>query len=324
MERQAGTPTSSDGARLPTRPTGPGAIRFVLLLLGGQAAWIAVAHYAHLPLAVWFAGHAAMTTASVVLLQRACHQSADCGPQILALLATAIAGPVGAALAAAAIWRLSGVREHPELLSNWYERIALAGDIDPVTSLSNTVDMGRAVQTSADMPRVFSAVMNNGSLEDCQTALGLIARRFSPAYAPALRAALVSNEPVIRVQAAAVAVKVRAELKSSVLATMARVEAGELDPQAGMPTAANLKAIVNSGLLEDQDRDRASAMVARLVEQAAATLEAMPAGEIVALDAEARALIETELLRTGHFGAFRTLRNAGTPGKPSAPELQHG
>ena len=231
----------------------------------------------------------------------------DVTPYALALIATLIAGPAGALLAVLALLRMKREPSHPELLAAWYDRIALAGDTDEATGLYNTVAMGRALNTSASPPQLFDAVMTQGSLADRQTALGLIARQFSPSYAPALRHALVSPEPVIRVQAAAVAVKVRAELKHVLAAALSRARVETLSPAEAAGLAVELYAIVASGLLEDDDRDRADATANKLLAAAVNRLviEGDPRGEI---DASAQALIETELLRRGNFQTFRDQR----------------
>ena len=233
------------------------------------------------------------------------------------LLAVAVAGPVGAVLVTVAVLRTRFERAHPELLAAWYERIALAGDIDDVTRLADTVAMGRALQTTQDVPRAFSAVMSEGTLADRQTALGLIARQFSPSYAPALRAALVGGEPLIRVQAAAVAVKIRAEIKTSLRAALheaARLGAGQASACAQASLA--LRQSIDTGLLDDDDKVAGEAAVVRLVGLASA-VAGIPADD--SIDHPLREHLASELLRQGKFAAFRALRQPVT-----APPSQVG
>lgn len=282
----------------------------------GEAVLLVSAVVLVLPLWAWLFGHVAITAVAAVVLWRTRASLSDVSPYALALIASAIAGPAGAVLSVLALQHSAREETHPERLAAWYDRIALAGDVDPVTALYNSVAMGRAVATSTTPPQMFERVMINGSLEDRQTCLGLIARQFTPSYAAALRLALVSPEPVIRVQAAAVAVKVRGELKATFANTLARSREPGLSPSQAAGFAVALKGLVGSGLLEDEDRDQGLSAVQTLIHAAASDLASgREAGS--AIDAASQDLLETELLRLGHFAAFRKQR--GRYLAPSAP-----
>jgi hypothetical protein len=262
-----------------------------------------------LSLSGWLALHLAILAGAVGVLVSGWTRIADFSPYLLALIATAFGGVIGAGLAVLALVRLAREKPSSEMLDAWYERIALSGDVDVVTNLYNTVAMGRGLQTSTTPPQVFERVMTHGSLEERQTALGLIARQFSTSYAPALRLALVSPEPVIRVQAAAVAVKVRAELKISFAAAIGRSHIDGLSPLDAGTLAVVLRGMALSGLLEDDDALRGEAAVVRLVRGVVAALDAGEpwGGEP---DFECQTLVETEMLRDGRYAAFRTLRTS--------------
>ena len=206
----------------------------------------------------------------------------------------------------------------PQLLASWYDRIALAGDIDPVTRLANTVAMGRALLSSDVPPQPFAGIMDHGTLAERQAALGLIARHFSPAYAPALKAALVTGEPMVRVQAAAVAVKVRAELKSAVRAALAGVGEPGVDGLRAAALSRQLREIVATGLLEDDDRAGAERLIGQLASEAAGSVPE------AAYDAAMRAHLETELLRSGNFSAFRAIRAASERAATATAGVAHG
>lgn len=272
---------------------------------------------------LWLAGHLVIMASAAVYIWRGRGAISDLMPYFLPMAATAAAGPVGALFAAIALRirsRSKTAAQH--LLDDWYERIALAGDVDPVTALYNTVAMGRAVLTSDTPPAIFDEVMQRGSLADRQTALGLIARHFSPSYAPALRHALVSPEPVIRVQAAAVAVKVRAGLKDSLSQELGEAGSVTAGSPAAASLAASLDAMAETGLLEDEDRDRSRAVSRRLTSGIA---DGLIAGSVKPADIPpaARSLIETHLLDRGAFAAFRSLRAAAQSGTPlPSPQMQ--
>lgn len=291
-----------------TPVTGPAAVpdRIELMaavgLLTAESLLLAAVILARLPWGLWLPGHAAIVGWFAYESWRRRRLGHDVSPRALAILTTLIGGPAGALIVTVALLLWRRQRAHPERLAAWYDRIALAGDIDDVTRLADTVAMGRAVGTAAYPPRPFTDVMLTGSLADRQTALGLIARRFSPAYAPALHAALVTGEPMVRVQAAAVATRVRAELKSQVRTAIA--DARILSSGDGSKCAELiflLRGLLSTGMIEDDDRAAAEIAVARL---AGAAAVAKPP-----FDPDVRAQLESELLKTGNFAAFRALRS---------------
>ena len=308
---QSSSPSMTAASLIP-RP-----IIFAAALCVADGVLLAAKVLTHAPLFVWFLLHASLLAAAAYAAWQHRASLADVSPYALTLIATLIAGPPGGLLAVLALLRMEREPSHPELLAAWYDRIALAGDTDEATDLYNTVAMGRALETSTTPPQVFDAVMTQGSLADRQTALGLIARQFSPSYAPALRHALVSPEPVIRVQAAAVAVKVRAELKTTLAAALVRAQSDGLTPAEAASLAVELRSMVGSGLLEDDDRDQGDIAARKLAASAVDDLIAArdPSGEIAP---SAQALIETELLRRGNFQAFREQRTRAARSKGAA------
>jgi ribosomal protein S20 len=307
--------------------TGP--LPFAVALLLAELLLAAAVRANLASLAVWLCAHLAVLTLAAIYLTRSRSAVTDLGPYGLSLVATAISGPVGAAMGIVAVWLLARERPNVELLAAWYERIALAADVDPVTSLCNTVAMGRGVQTTLIPPPVFEHVMASGTLEDRQTALGLIARRFQPSYAAALRMALVSPEPVIRVQAAAVAVKVRAELKTAVQAMVAKAQAQDQTPTQAAELAAELEAMARAGMLEEDDQRRAESSIANLLKSSLLKTsvlkvglpdgERLPAGP-PQVSPQAQDLIESELLRQGRYPELRALRHAASLAPPNGEE----
>lgn len=210
------------------------------------------------------AAHCAIVTGCAYRLlawSRGKPSDVDVMPGAMVVAATAVAGPVGA-LFALAIPRLSPRRGGPSpLLEAWYHRIALSGDIDAETRLCDNVGSGRTMNLASPPPQSFVEVMTAGGLADKQSALGLIARRFHPDYLPALALALKSPEPVVRVQAAAVAARVRDGLKTRVRALLDELEAAVVSPRAEARLPELAKAIA-SGLLDETDRTRAEALLA--------------------------------------------------------------
>ncbi len=224
---------------------------------------------------------------------------------LLTAIAVAATGPLGAL---AALVTIAFARQTPEdrkLLDDWYERIAMAVDTDDVTQLCDQVATGRTADLADAAPRSFTTIMQSGSLADRQTALGIIARNFHPDYLPALALALKNPEPVIRVQAAAVATRVRGDLRSLVDGFVK--PDGQPAPGSAMAitAAGQLRACIASGLLDEGDRMRAGILASRLGASAA-----LPAGSM-RLRAEPvidRHATEVMMLCETRFGALRVAR----------------
>jgi hypothetical protein len=217
---------------------------------------------------------------------------------LLTTIAVAATGPIGA-VAALVMFAASARRvEDSSLLDDWYERIANAVEADEVTRLCEQVATGRTSALTGAPPASFAAIMERGSLNDRQAALGIIARNFHADYLPALMLALKSPEPVIRVQAAAVATRVRGSLRALVDKTADMSEAVQPGTGSALTAAAQLDAAITSGLLDEGDRIRASVVSQRLKVSAGTSHSA--AGGV--LDRQAT---EAMLLREGRYGALR-------------------
>ncbi len=226
---------------------------------------------------------------------------------LVTAIAVAATGPIGAIAALAMIAFSRPAADDHLLLAAWYERIAMAVDTDEVTQLYDQVATGRTANLSGTSPPAFASIMETGTLTDRQVALGVIARSFHPDHLPALMLALKSDEPVIRVQAAAVATKVRSDLR----ALVDRLAGAELQPMPGTTAAVNaasqLRSCLASGLLDEGDRIRAEIITARLsVTPALSTLTPprsrahLPKTPVVEHHA-----IEESLLRASQFARLR-------------------
>jgi hypothetical protein len=270
----------------------------------------------NLPMLIGVGVHLALLVAAGASAVRCASARQDQSSYLVILLAALATGPLGAAAAGIGVVMLG--RELPDktLLAAWYDRIAQAGELDTLSRITTSIAMGRTVDTTGALPVSFERVIAEGSLQERQAALGLIARRFSPAYAPALRAALVSSEPVIRVQAAAVAVKVRAQAKTELEEDLARVAAVPHPLPVTIARAAlgRISALVNSGLLEDRERQQGEVVRAQLVASLVTDLDLTSLDSTRPSGAAVRELLETELLRQGRFAEFRDLRSTAAAG----------
>ncbi len=297
-------------ARSPLPPRLGRALGFAGALLLGELALLAVCHRLQLPFILGFIGHVSLLAVAVVSMTRVAGRDGAYAAYYLTLLATLSTGAAGAALSVVALVLLWRQRPNTAMLDEWYDRISQAGDVAPMTALTTKIAMGRSVDTDGALPHSFEQVINRGSLHDQQAALGLIARRFSPEYAPALRAALVSSEPVIRVQAAAVAVKVRGEAASALSLAIRQAQVATLSMPIARDLAVRIDALIRSQLLEEFDRSRGEDVLAQLLDGLVDADPFQGLDNALPTDVAARNVIETHLLRHGRYGEVRAAREA--------------
>ena len=286
----------------------------LLALVAETVLWVFAAR-GHVGLAAALVVHTAIVvavTAALLAPRRAPGEAAaaDKGHALLLLAATAAGGPLGPLAALAISGASRGAQQQPELLAAWYERIALASGIDPVDRQCDDVSLGRMPDLAAPPPSAFAVVMTSGQLTEKQNVLGHIARRFHPDYLGALTLALRSHEPVIRVQAAAVATRIRPQLRGRVDDIVLASHTADGSAARLRRSAEELRAMANSGLLDTVDVRRAMAAADRLVAQAARNVDDIPAVSLLRI-ASTRPVddaFERLLLERGRFKELRQLR----------------
>lgn len=265
------------------------------------------------PIAVALVLHLFVMAALGLALYRRRQADADLSAPVLIMIATAAAGPVGASLGLMALAWLSRSAQSSELLSAWYDRIALATNIDPVTQLADRVASGRVIDASAPPPQALVGVVRHGTLEERQAALGLIARFFHLNHLSALSDALRSDVPVIRVQAAAVAARIRTHLAQEIEQRLERAadmlregatEGRRARALARLQLIREFDQAIVSHLLEQPLSDAASAMAARL----ASSIDARTLGLHDGGSFEMRAGLEAYEARLVAAGQFKRLR----------------
>ena len=275
----------------------------VLLILGIFGANLALLSLAH----------GAVLALLATRIRSARRQGQDASNSLLALIATAAIGPAGA-IGAGLLGLLSGRAAPNDLLEAWYERISLSVAVDPVTRLCDDVGVGRTIDLGGPTPASFHAVVETGTLAERQTVLGLIARRFHADYLPVLRAALQSPEPMIRVQAAAVAAHVRPDVTALFREAVASVPAASGTPGTALALLGRIEAFTASGLLDESDRLHGLALRSRLGDVVLAGLCSgglrLPGGS-GAGRAGARDTLERLLMDRHRFAELRAQRNEG-------------
>ncbi|MBL8565929.1 MAG: hypothetical protein JNM89_09445 [Hyphomicrobiaceae bacterium] len=209
-------------------------------------------------------GHVIVLAVIVALVYVTRHRRRDWTAPLLMLMAVATSGPVGAVISALAMTWLRRPSLPSALLADWYTRISLSTRTDEETRLAERVAAGRVIDTTHGAPSSFVGVMEGGPLDARQRALGLVARSFHPGYLPTLVAALASEEPVVRVQAAAVAAHVRPRLAPEADRLIALAQATP-DVAQRLEAASDLDRLARSGLLDKEIEDRASRAVTRAI-----------------------------------------------------------
>ena len=248
----------------------------------------------------------------LVLWTRRCVFAGDgAGPAALLVLSTAIVGPLGGLGVLAVMLMVRGRRLSSRLLAEWYDRIAFSTKTNPVSRLAETIAIGRTVNLAAPLPSSFMDVIERGSLSERQTVLGLIARRFNVDYLPALHLALRSPEPIIRVQAAAVAAHIRGDLNAKVLSELARCLDAAVQPGDALRVAGRIDLAIASGLVEEAERPRIERDKTRIVASALAAIDARRAGGpdgvgLQGLDEEGLEAYDCHLLEQQRFAATTT------------------
>lgn len=255
--------------------------------------------------------HLATLAALAILVLSDVRHHRDPSLSLLAFLTSVAVGPLGPAGTALLSLAQRGRSQPPPLLAEWYERISMSTAVDPVARLSDDVSVGRSINLNGVKPASFPVVIEAGTLAERQAVLGLIARRFHPDYLPVLQSALKSPEPVIRVQAAAVAAHVRQAISRLYQRCVADLGEASADPADALALMQRLEALIDSGLLDEGDRQRGLEIANRLGDVVISGLrsgtrasQAMTRGP-AALDDT----LERLLLRRRQFSVLRSHRS---------------
>lgn len=305
-------------AHAPRAEVGNFELRYALGAAAGELALALLPGMAGAPFAVALGLHFVLISVLSAVLYRRRSTDADLSAPLITLIATSTAGPIGAVLSLVALVWLARPAQPSALLQAWYDRIALSTTVDPETQLSDRVASGRILDTQAPPPQALVATIRNGTLAERQAALGLIARFFHMNYLAALADALRSEVPVIRVQAAAVASRIRPRLAQEVERRMIAA-ADVLRDRPGSDAAhrsdvalclhliRELDQAIASGLLDGPRAKAAAAMAARL----SATVDCRALSLVTQEPLKAHARLdafERHLLAAREFARLRVLR----------------
>lgn len=273
-----------------------------------EVALVAAFQNSLLPLPIAVMCHLIVATVLLGRYMLRVRRKRDGSASLLLAFVVLVAGPFGALGGLFIGWLSRPERSDVERLSQWYARIALSTDVSAGTRRSDRIATGRIANLNAAMPHSFSGVLEHGNVHDKQMVLGLIARRFHADYLPALKLALVSEEPVIRVQAAAVAAKIRGSLAARAEAALTAAADPTTPVDAALAHVAEAEKYAASGLMEEPDKLRAETLIDGLLASAVSRLDRTRSAHTSAAHTTER--YEARLLADMRFADLRRLRRA--------------
>ena len=172
----------------------------------------------------------------------------------VAVVTTAVSGPIGAALSALLGIYLRYRKLETELLANWYDRISGHKDQDSVLELHERIQAGRTINPFVDARARFAAILRSGPLDEKQRVLSVITQKYHPGFGDLLHLALHNHDPPIRVQAAAVAARLKENERIKIRSSMAGAEAVSWQAfEQRLDIVDKMIASLDTGLLDDQD-----------------------------------------------------------------------
>lgn len=130
----------------------------------------------------------------------------------IGLVAITVMGPLGALGCLFLAINLRNTGQSNVEDKGWYSVLSAheQREQDLPKELWQSISEGRARELATTTPMTdFQQIMSKGSVAQQQAMLGVISKQFDPAYSDVLKTALRSEEPVVRVSAAAVFSKLR-------------------------------------------------------------------------------------------------------------------
>ncbi|MFV0297497.1 MAG: hypothetical protein ACK5JT_15385 [Hyphomicrobiaceae bacterium] len=224
--------------------------------------------------------HVLLVAALAALLRRTAQARRDTAMPILALLTGILAGPLGPLGAAMIGFFVRPVDVSNPLIEQWYVRISMATAIEPDVRLCDDVRVGRTLDPAEAVPQSFPVLMASGPLSKRQAILGFIARHYHSDYLPTLKIALESQEPTLRVQAAAVAAHIAPMVRENLTRALKGANADGLEVVQLLDLDNELMKLASSGLIDESERMAAGRARGALAEK---LLDAIRNGRHLAL-----------------------------------------
>ncbi len=202
----------------------------------------------------------------------------------MALACTAAMGPVGALGFLLAGLLRAQFRKTATPVEEWYRTLFPDFADEEEVALAARIREGREAATVATGVAPFIDVLRLGSRDQKEAVLAMLARRFRPEFAPALKLALEDPVPSVRVQAATAAAQINNDVLARSMRLTAQAARQPKDAEAWRALARHEEMVAGLGLLDaDQEAETRRRAVARFTR----VLELLP-GDREALTAIAR------------------------------------
>ncbi len=261
------------------------------------------------------------------------HLAGDRALGAIGVLATGIAGPLGALCVMLLAIAEQHARPSHELLAAWYRRVSGDHSPDQAEQIHEAIVTGRAARSGSAESRRFAKILEAGTLPEKQALLAVIGLKYHNDYFPILGAALRHRDACVRAQAAAVFVKLKEEFKSRLKSHVAfqSVGTGPNDSEESIRRVHAILSCTASGFIEPAvARDAhaaAKALCTRAIRngQAAGATETLRCRVLAAdgehldvvnilqsrlpttLDPEARVLLANSMIALGHHRGLHEL-----------------
>lgn len=164
----------------------------------------------------------------------------------------------------------------------------------------------------------FRDTMSTGTIEQKQALLGLIARRFSPAFAPALHQALADPVPAVRVQAAAAVAAIEGRFAERTFELQAKTTRAGAKVDDHLALAVHLIDFSEAGIAEPQRVDEARGLALKELD----TVLAAAPGHVTALIASAGLLLKMDRPADAMERINRSIEAKGSSAQIAALQIQ--
>lgn len=256
-----------------------------LFMIGGTV--LAFVMAGHLHITAYLLAHVGCAAAAILLVM-----AQKGGPRrqtLLLALATAGMGPAGSAGAFLCTIFEMCFRPYATPFTEWFASIFPEDEDKTRQGFLELLHASEDPVTTSLRISSFRDTMAAGTIEQKQALLGLIARRFTPSFAPALHQALADPVPVIRVQAAAAAAAIESRFAEKTFALQTRAQLPGASSDDHFALARHLIDFSESGIAEAQRVEEARSLALRELD---IVLERSP-GHVAALTASAGLLLKS-------------------------------
>ena len=169
---------------------------------------------------------------------------------VLLTLTTIALGPAGAFGSLLSVCLEAAFRPYASPFTDWYDRIFIDEDEFANDAFLQRLAIGGDPVSGSIQLTSFRDMLAFGTIEQKQATIALIARRFTPAFAPALRLALEDPIAAVRVQAAAAAASIENRYTQRSIALTREAELHRNSIAAERELARHYADFANSGLVE--------------------------------------------------------------------------